>query len=407
MKKLLIPLLFFIFTNCAYADDQSTDTNLGSQKTGASTSSQQNSDTQNGMTESTENKKDGVQDANTSQGRIIGFLAGWKNPPEASALANAGYTHILIAFGVFSTAKPGEVVPVFENVSASYIKSLQEAGIKVLLSIGGASSSAPDTSVNFHQVVAEVSSPEVFTQTFVASIGSLISEYGFDGIDFDIESGLNSGGTFAQPEGDIATLASIINTLHSTYPSLLLTLAPQTANISATAGFDATWGNYSSLIMQTYQSLTWVGIKLYNSGCVFGIDMVCYDPNTTTSPDSSVAIATDLLENWPEESGGRATGFQPYVSYLKPSQVVLGYPAANAEGVSDGSPAAVISTIKRAIQCLRTGAPGATSCDTYIPPRQYPDIGGVFEWEVTYDENNNYKFAKELVNCVMNGQCTE
>jgi chitinase len=358
--------------------------------------------------------EDGIGETNKSQtsesgsGRIIGYLPGWKTPPEPSGLSKAGYTHIIIAFGVFSTTAPGEVVGVFDTISPDYIKSLQENDIKVLLSIGGASSSIPDTTINFHQAVSDATSPEAFTQTFVNSISTLIEKYGFEGVDFDIESGLNGGGSFAKPIGDIATLADIINTLHSKNPELLLTLAPQTPNVAATSGFDATWGNYASLVMQTYQALSWVGIQLYNSGCAFGIDLICYDPNNTKSPDASVAISTDLLENWPaQESTGQATGFQPYLSYLKPSQVVLGYPAANAEGVSDGSPAAVISNIKRAIQCLRTASAGDLSCDTYIPPRTYPDIGGVFEWEVTYDENNNYKFATELRDCVVRGQCTE
>ncbi|KTD01787.1 glycosyl hydrolase family 18 protein [Fluoribacter gormanii] len=342
----------------------------------------------------------------TTGGRIIGYLPGWVTPPSATALANAGYTHILVAFGVFSTTSPGQITSAFDTVSASYIQSLHNAGIKVLLSLGGASSSIPNTTVNFHQVLAAASSPAAFQQTFITSLENLVSQYHFDGFDIDIESGLNAGGTFTNPTGDIAVLANIINTLHTNHPDLLLTLAPQTANVAATSGFDATWGNYASLVMQTHQSLEWVGIQMYNAGCTFGIDLICYDPNNTATPNASVAMATDLLENWPAvTSSGQQTGFQPYISYLTPSQVVLGYPAPNASGQSDGSPAAVISTIKRAIQCLRTGVASSSSCDTYVPPRAYPGFGGVFDWEVIHDQNNNYHFATSLVNCVINNNC--
>lgn len=342
----------------------------------------------------------------TTGGRIIGYLPGWVTPPSATALANAGYTHVLVAFGVFSTASPGQITPAFDTVSASYIQSLHNAGIKVLLSLGGASSSIANTTVNFHQVLSAAASPSAFQQTFISSLENLLTQYHFDGFDFDIESGLNAGGTFTNPTGDIAVLANIINTMHTNHPDLLLTLAPQIANISATSGFDATWGNYASLVMQTHQSLEWVGIQMYNAGCAFGIDLICYDPNNTSSPNASVAMATDLLENWPAvTSSGQQTGFQPYMSYLTPSQVVLGYPAPNASGQSDGSPAAVTSTIKRAIQCLRTGVAGSSSCGTYIPPRTYPGFGGVFDWEIIHDENNNYHFATSLVNCVINGNC--
>lgn len=338
--------------------------------------------------------------------RIIGFLPGWKTPPSAAVIANAGYTHIMVAFGVFSTSNPGVITPAFDTVTAAYVQSLHNSGLKVLLSLGGASSSIPNTTVNFHQVLAAASSPSAFQQTFINSLDSLITQYGFDGFDIDIEFGLNGGGTFTNPTGDIAVMANILNTMHANHPGLLITLTPQIANISATSGFDGTWGNYASLVMQTYQSLAWVGIQMYNSGCAYGIDLICYDPNNNRSPDTSVAMATDLLANWPSvTSTGQRTGFQPYISYLTPSQVVLGYPAPDASGNSDGLPPAVTSTIKRAIQCLRTGVASATSCDTYIPPKTYSGFGGVFEWEITYDASNNYNFAKNLVNCVVNGNC--
>jgi len=216
-----------------------------------------------------------------------------------------------------------------------------------------------------------------------------------------VEHGIRAGGTFAQPTGDIAVLASIMKQLAAEKPGMIISMAPQTANIGATSGFNDTWGNYASLIMQTYKVLTWVGIQLYNTGCVYGIDQVCYG-NLGNSPDFSVAMATDLLADWPAKlSTGQATGFQPYISYLNPGQVVLGYPAPNNQGISDGLPVTPNTLIKRAIQCLRTGA----SCGSYVPPKTYPNIGGVFNWEVTYDQANNFQFANGLKACVKQGNC--
>src|SRR4029078_2888920 len=255
---------------------------------------------------------------------------------------------------VFSTSSPGQIVPAFDTVRASYIQSLKAAGIKVLLSLGGALTSLPNTTVNFHEALTKASSPTAFTQTFIQSLESLMTQYGFDGFDIDVEYGLNAGGTFSNPQGDIAVMANILNSMHAKYPNLLLTLVPQTANISATSGFSEVWGNYASLIMQTYQSLEWVGIQLYNTGCMFGIDQVCYDPNPTNTPNFAVAMATDLLENWPTN-----LGFQPYITHLRPSQVVIGYPIPDASGNSDGAPAQPVANIKRAIQCLRTKVAGS------------------------------------------------
>ncbi|ASQ46323.1 glycosyl hydrolase family 18 protein [Legionella clemsonensis] len=341
----------------------------------------------------------------STSGRIISYLPGWKTPPSAQSLANAGYTHAMVAFGVFSTSNPGVITPAFDTITREYVQSLHQAGIKVILSLGGALTSLPNTTVDFHQVLAAATSVDSFKQTFINSLTELIIQYEFDGFDIDIEHGVNAGGTFSQPQGDIAVLASIINTMYSQNPSLLITLTPQVANVAATSGFDATWGNYASLIMQTHNSLAWVGIQLYNTGCAFGIDQVCYGPSPTSTPDFSVAMATDLLEDWPAIVNGRNTGFQPYISYLKPSQVVIGYPAPNASGASDGWPVTPTSTIKRAIQCLRTATVSSLSCDSYVPPKAYSNIGGVFNWEITYDQDNNFRFATELKNCILNGQC--
>lgn len=338
-------------------------------------------------------------------GRIMGYLPGWLTPPSPTAMANAGYTNVLVAFGVFSTSSPGEITNAFSTVSASYIQQLHNAGLKVSLSIGGASSSIANTTVNFDQVLSAASSQSAFVNTFVQSVESLVLQYGFDGVDFDIEQGFNAGGTFTKPTGDIAALAAIINQLHANNPKLLISLAPQAANISATSGFNNTFGNYSSLIMQTYNALAWVGVQIYNTGCVLGINQICY--GTTMSPDFSVAVAVDLLSNWPaQNSSGQATGFQPYIGLLKPSQIVLGYPAPNNTGASDGSPVTPAVDIIRAFQCLKTGVAGSNSCDTYVPPQTYSSIGGVFEWELTYDQANNFQFATSLKNCVLNGNCS-
>jgi chitinase/ribosomal 50S subunit-recycling heat shock protein len=338
-------------------------------------------------------------------GRIMAYIPGWKTPPTAASMSAAGYTNALIAFGVFSKTQPGQITPAFDTVTKAYIDSLHQVGIKVTLSLGGASTSIANTSVDFHEVLSLAASPSAFQQTFIQSVENLVTQYGFDGIDIDIEHGITASGTFAAPAGDIAVLANILNTLHQKHPELLISLTPQLANAAPTPGFTETWGNYASLIMQTHDALSWVGMQVYNTGCVYGLDLVCYG-DTATDPNLSVAVAAGLLENWPAKTAsGQSTGFQPYIGYLKPEQVVLGYPAPNKSGVSDGLPAKTTATIKRAIQCLRTATAGTSSCGTYVPPKKYPNIGGVFEWEITYDQDNSFKFATDLKACVKDGTC--
>ncbi len=340
-------------------------------------------------------------DAKVDKGRMIGYVTSDTQPPAAADLVKAGYTHIIVAFGVFSTKVPGVVVSGFRHVDQLYINSLQAAGIKVLLALGGSGTIIPNTTTNFDQALSLAANTEVFTETFISSLDILRAQYGFDGFDFNIKDGLIGRGDFANPAGDIAVVAHIIRTLRDQYPDMLLTLTPQMENISATQGFDSIWGNYASLVMKTASALNWVGIQLYDSGCCFGIDAVCYGLDNLTSSAVYVAMVTDLLENWPDkDSAGQATGFQPYFSYLNPSQVVLGI---SLKGTNDANTAGMLaSKVKRALQCLRTGD---SSCEGYTPPRTYPNIGGVFEWELSYEQANNYLFTQALHACITKGSC--
>jgi len=337
-------------------------------------------------------------------GRIVGYLPGYKQthvPP--LDLAKAGYTHIIVAFATFNASKLGAIVNEFAPyVSTAYVSSLQKAGLKVLVSLGGALTNTQGATVNFHQISNGVSN---FVPTFTEAIEKLVKQYNFDGVDFDIEQGFTSDGS----PSDVDVLANVINTLHQNNPSLLISLVPQAANIAPDqlrGVYSSIYASYSNLAMQTYKALTWTGVQVYNTGGMNGINNVLYSNMDPGNMDFSVAMAVDMLEAWPAKEGGRATGFPPYQALLRPDQVMLGYPAPNAGGASDGGPPKHNSVIKKILQCLHEGHDKPSSCDTYSPPvRNYPDFGGVFCWEVTYDQNNNWKFAKELSECVKNGNC--
>src|SRR5437870_1383818 len=118
----------------------------------------------------------------SSTGKIIGYLPGWNTPPSAQNLASAGYTHVIVAFGVFDLNTPGNIVSAFSTITSQYISSLHALGLKVLLSIGGASTSISSTTVNFHQAVKLASSFTVFENNFINSINNLSAQYGFDGM---------------------------------------------------------------------------------------------------------------------------------------------------------------------------------------------------------------------------------
>jgi hypothetical protein len=320
----------------------------------------------------------------TPGGRIVGYLPGYKQthvPP--LDLANAGYTHIIVAFATFNATNKGAIVNEFAPyVSPAYVASLQMAGLKVLFSLGGALTNTPGATVNFHDIWTGVPN---FATIFTESIEKLVQRYKFDGVDFDIETGFTSDGS----PSDVDIVADVINTLHLKNPTLLISLVPQAANIAPqqTRGqFSGIYASYSNLALQTYKALTWTGVQIYNTGGMNGINNVLYSNADPDNMDFSVAMAVNMLEAWPTKDAGRPTGFPPYQAILRPAKHN--------------------SVIKKIIQCLRDGHDNPGSCDSYTPPvRNYPDFGGVFCWEVTYDQKNDWKFAKELSNCLKNKDC--
>jgi len=297
---------------------------------------------------------------------------------------------------------PGELVIDFPFVTPITVRKLRQAGLPVLISVGGALTNTPGATVNFHQVATASN----FTAKFIDSLQRLVTLYGFDGVDFDIEIGFTNDGS----PSDVDRLATIIKTIHDTNPNFLITLVPQAANISP-AQTGSRWlgiyGSYSNLALQTYQYLTWTAVQIYNTGGMNGINDKLYSNGDPKNVDFSVAMAVDMLEAWPAKtSAGQPTGFPPYKSVLRDDQVILGYPAPNAQGNSDGGPNKPNSVIKQIIQCLRGGYDNHSLCQDYYPPnRNYPNFGGVFDWELTYDQNNNWKFATELRDCVRNNKC--
>jgi chitinase len=337
-------------------------------------------------------------------GRIVGYLPAYKpTHVKPKDLATAGYTHIILAFATFNATHKGLLVRQdFSYIKPAYVKQLQAEGIRVLISLGGALTNTRGATVNFHQI----STDSNFTSVFVSSIEELVKEYGLDGVDFDLEVGFTNDGS----PSDVDVLAKIIHLLYARNPKLLISLVPQAENVAPAqtqGGWVNIYGSYSNLVLKTYPCLAWSGVQVYNTGGMNGINDKLYSNMDPKNTDFSVAMAVDMLEAWPSKtSDGQPTGFAPYKAVLRDDQVLLGYPAPDSTGGSDGGPAKSNSVIKQIIGCLRGGYSDHSLCGDYYPPiRDYPTFSGVFTWEVTYDQNNNWEFATQLRNCVMNNRC--
>ncbi|MFB9632470.1 chitinase [Streptomyces spiralis] len=243
----------------------------------------------------------------------------------AVAFADATTTPGAVTFSLDSAGLGGYTVDQFK----ADIKAKQAAGKKVIVSVGG------------EKGTVSVSDSASATN-FANSVYSLMQTYGFDGVDIDLENGLNPT-YMTQALRALSAKAG---------PNLVITMAPQTIDMQSTSG------SYFKTALNIKDILTVVNTQYYNSGAMLGCDGKVYSQG---SVDFLTALACIQLE------GG-----------LAPSQVGLGLPASPS-GAGGGyvSP----TTVNNALDCLTK----LTNCGTFKPSKTYPDLRGAMTWSTNWD----------------------
>ncbi|MER5625300.1 cellulose binding domain-containing protein [Streptosporangium sp. NPDC002544] len=286
------------------------------------------------------------------------FLTGyWHNFDNAavelrlSAVPNE-YDLVAVSFGE-ATATPGEVVfGVDPGLSASLggytdaqfkadVQTLHSRGKKVILSVGGEAGRV------------QVASAAAATK-FADTVYALMQNYGFDGVDIDLENGLNA-----------TYMGQALRALRAKAgANLIITMAPQTIDMQSTGA------EYFKLALNIKDILTVVHTQYYNSGSMLGCDqMAAYSQGTV---NFMTALACIQLENG-----------------LRPDQVALGLPAGpGAAGGGIVAPALV----NQALTCLAT----RTNCGGFVPPRAYPGIRGAMTWSINWDASNGWNFSRTV-----------
>ncbi|MEV7287180.1 glycosyl hydrolase family 18 protein [Streptomyces sp. NPDC093252] len=243
----------------------------------------------------------------------------------AVSFADATPTPGAVTFNLDTAGLNGYTVAQFK----ADIVAKKAAGKKVIISIGG-------------ELGTVTVNNSASATNFANSVYALMQEYGFDGVDIDLENGLNAT-YMTQALRSLSTLAG---------PSLVLTMAPQTIDMQSTSG------SYFQTALNVKDILTVVNMQYYNSGTMLGCDGRVYAQGTV---DFLTALACIQLENG-----------------LAPSQVGLGVPASTrAAGGGYVAP----SVVNNALNCLTRG----TNCGTFTPPRTYPDLRGAMTWSTNWD----------------------
>lgn len=281
---------------------------------------------------------------------ITGYWQDFTNGATAMRLSavNSNYTLIAVAFANADPSKAGGVTFSIDSGLSSAlggysssqfisdINTLHSQGKKVIISVGGQNGTIS---------VSDSTS----AANFANSVYSLMQQYGFDGVDIDLENGIN-----------VTYMSSALQQLSAKAgSSLIITLAPQTIDMQSTGS------GYFQLALSIKSILTIVNMQYYNSGTMLGCDGNVYAEGTE---NFITALACIQLQ------GG-----------LRPDQVGIGFPASgSAAGGGYVSP----SVVNAALDCLATGS----NCGSFVPPAHW-SIRGAMDWSINWDASNGNNFA--------------
>ncbi|MFD6336146.1 MULTISPECIES: chitinase [unclassified Streptomyces] len=269
---------------------------------------------------------------------VTGYWQNFNNGAAVQKLRDvqAQYDIIAVSFAD-ATATPGQITfnldPAVGYASVADFKAdiaaKKAAGKSVIISVGGEKGSI---SVN----------SDASATAFANSAYALMQEYGFNGVDIDLENGLNS-----------TYMTKALRQLSAKAGAgMVLTMAPQTIDMQSTAG------EYFKTALNVKDILTVVNMQYYNSGSMLGCDGKVYSQG---SVDFLTALACIQLE------GG-----------LDPSQVGIGVPAST-RGAGSGYVAP--SIVNNALDCLTKG----TNCGSFKPSKTYPGLRGAMTWSTNWD----------------------
>jgi chitinase len=252
------------------------------------------------------------------------------------------------------------------NIFTAQVAAHQDAGHKVILSIGGANATVQLNS-------------DGERDQFVTSMMGILNTYGFDGIDLDLEgaSVSVSGGTIAAPvDARIVRLIDAVNAIADQFEAanghaMMLTMAPETAFVQGgQSAFGGIWGAYLPVIHALRDRLDILQVQLYNSGSMYGIDGNIYAQGTA---DFIVSQTEAVIQGF-TTGGGLFEG-------LPPEKVAVALPACtNAAGGGYTDTA----TVRSAMEYLLGQGPQPGSY-TLAQAGGYPTLRGMMTWSINWD----------------------
>ncbi|RRA47879.1 glycosyl hydrolase family 18 protein [Acidipila sp. EB88] len=249
------------------------------------------------------------------------------------------------------------------------IAQMKAQGRKVMVSLGGGG--------EYFTLADKANIPN-----FVASVTSIVAEYGFDGVDIDFETPslvVQPGDTdFEHPTTpSIVNLIAGLRQLHDHFgPGFMLSLVPEGPQLPAGAvSYGGQFGSYLPITYALRDILSFVDVQDYNTPPMEGLDGEVHQSHTI---GYHAALTELLLRGFPA-----GTRFFPP---MPPSKVAVGF-------LTDYDTPLLV---KQSMEFLLSGRSSLTTPYTLHRERGYPDLLGAMFWTIDDDLGQKNAFSDQL-----------
>jgi len=309
--------------------------------------------------------------------QLIGYRAGYGAAGSTFPLREVSpqWDVIIVAFatpdknapeGTMQFHTPAGLDTAQFKADIAYLKS---QGKKVMISLGGGGQ---------HFTLADTNR----VPNYVSSVTSIVTEYGFDGIDIDFESpslSIDPGDTdFKRPTTpSVVNLISALHQLRDHFgPKFMISLVPEGTQIPA--GYPTYGGQFGSYLAISYDIrdiLSFIDVQDYNTPPLEGLDGEIYQAG---SVDYHAAMTELLLHGF--NVGGDAKQFFPP---MPANKVAVGFLTG------DTTP----TIVSQAMDYIITGKIPAGATYKLRQLTGYPGMIGAMFWTIDDDRRGNYKFS--------------
>jgi chitinase len=213
---------------------------------------------------------------------------------------------------------------------------------------------------------------------FVSSVTSIVSEYGFDGVDIDFESPslvLAPGDTdFKHPTTpSIVNLIAGLRQLHDHFgPTFMISLVPEGTQIpGGYPSYGGQFGSYLPLVDGLRDILSFVDVQDYNTPPLQGLDGEIYQSHSINYH----AAMTELLLRGFNVGGNPREFFPP----LPANKVAVGFLTGYTTP----------EVVSQSMSYIITGKAPKNATYKLRPRGGYPDLIGAMFWTIDADREEN------------------